>query len=372
MKIVHLTDYFNENVVYQENLLTIGQQELGHQVVVITSNLLIEIPVTKGQRKTKVGSFIFRGVKIIRCPYVFEIKKNSLLYFRKVITNLISEKPDYIFVHDKGLYMFSIIFYKYFINPSVILRMDFHSDYNNSFNSKFGKLYHNFFKFFFKFFGFLFDRYYFIAPEMGQFIHEVYNLPHSKTQLLRLPGDEGETFKFSKEFLRKKWNLKDGHFYIIHSGKLPEGKKTLELINSIKNQDLTLIICGSINDTEEGIKLKKEIENTKNVDYFGWVNPEELRELIKCSDVMVQPGSLSNTFVEAVCIGTPLILANTPQARDLINKKNGLIIDNNSNLEDIQSAINKFLVRQEYYKENASKMKTIFNYKTISKESLKL
>jgi hypothetical protein len=372
MKIVHITDYFNENVVYQENLLTLGQKELGHQVVVITSDLLIEIPVTKGARKTIKGSSFFKGIKIIRCPYVFEIKKNSLLYFRKTLSNLISEKPDYIFIHDKGLYMFSIIVYKYFINPSVILRMDFHSDYNNSFNSKFGKFYHYSFKLFFKFFGFLFDRYYYIAPEMGKFIHEVYDLPQSKTQLLRLPGDEGESKNFSKEILRKKWNLNEGNTYLIHSGKLPEGKKTLELINSIKNLDLTLIICGSINDTEEGVKLKKEIEKTKNVNYLGWLYPEELRELIKCCDVMVQPGSLSNTFVEAVCIGTPLILANTPQAKDLMSKNNGVLIDNDCNIEDIQFSIKKFLTKQDLYKQNANEMKLIFNYITISKESLEL
>lgn len=59
--------------------------------------------------------------------------------------------------------------------------------------------------------------------------------------------------------------------------------------------------------------------------FIGWVNPDELRELIKACDALVQPGTLSNTFVEAVCIGTPLVLADSPQARDLIFAKNGII-----------------------------------------------
>lgn len=370
MKILHITDYFNENVAYQENLLTVGQKELGHEVSVLTSNLLIEIPSTKGARKTKTGFFFDKGVKIIRCPYVFEIKKNSLLYFRKVFFNLISESPDYIFIHDKGLYMFSIIFYKIFINPTVILRMDFHSDYSNSLNSRFGKIYHKSFRLFFHLFGYFFDKYYFIAPEMGKFIHEVYNLPKNKTQLLRLPGDEGQSTKFTKNFLRNKWNLREDYIYIIHSGKLPEGKKTLELIKAIKKFDLCLILCGSIDNTKDGILLKKLIEEEEKVKFIGWVNPEDLRELIKCSDVMVQPGSLSNTFVEAVCIGTPLILSNTPQANDLISSGNGILINGSSSVVNIEIAIENFLRNIDVYKENSKKNKELFNYKTIAKESL--
>lgn len=370
MKILHITDYFNEYVAYQENLLTVGQKELGHEVVVLTSNLLIEIPSTIGARKTETGKFSFKGVKIIRSQYIIEIKKNSLLFFRNVLANLFTERPDYIFIHDKGLYMFSIIAYKIFVKPSVILRMDFHSDYSNSFNSKFGKIYHNSFRLFFNIFGYLFDKYYYIAPEMGKFIHEVYRLPKNKSFLLRLPGDEGESTNFSKNFLRNKWNLKEMEIYIIHSGKLPEGKKTLELIYAIKELNLNLLICGSINDSNEGLLLRKEIENEKKVKYIGWVNPEELRELIKCSDVMVQPGSLSNTFVEAVCIGTPLILADTPQANDLICNENGIIIENKTTIEDIKTAIEVFINNKEIYTENAKNIKELFNYKNIAKESL--
>ncbi len=370
MKIAHITDYFNENLVYQENLLTVGQKELGHEVVVITSNLLIEIPITKGNRKTKVGSFLFKGVKIIRCPYIIEVKKNSLLFFSNVFASLCSEKPDYIFIHDKGLYMFSILAYKIFVKPSVILRMDFHSDYSNSLNSKFGKVYHKLFMIFFKLFGGLFDKYYYIAPEMGIFVHEMYLLPKNKTYLLRLPGDEGKTSKVTIGALRQKWNLEQDETYLLHTGKLPEGKKTIELIEAVEEQNLNLVICGSINDSNEGTVLKDKILNSTNVIYLGWVDADDLRELIKCCDVLVQPGSLSNTFIEAVCIGTPLILADSLQANDLINNENGIIIGNDASIVDIKEAISKFLNNKDFYLENAFKMKYRFNYINIAKQSL--
>ena len=60
MKILHLTGYFNEKVAYQENMLTLGQHELGHEVYVLTSNLLIEIP-------NNVNSRIFRTNTTSKC-----------------------------------------------------------------------------------------------------------------------------------------------------------------------------------------------------------------------------------------------------------------------------------------------------------------
>lgn len=369
MEIVHLTGYFNEKVAYQENLLTRGQIELGHSVSVICSNLLIEIQSTRGKRVLKPGIYDYDDLKVYRLKYLIEIKKNSLVLFFRTIRCLKSIKPDYIFIHDKGFYVLSALLYKLIYNKNILLRMDFHSDFTNSMNSRFGKYYHFLFKIIFKCFGFAFDKYYFIAPEMGSFIHKVYGLPKAKTELLRLPGDGSHVAHMSKEECLQKWGLNSNKINLVHSGKMPEGKKTIELIEAVKNLNVHLVICGSITG-ENSESLKQLIEETSNVEFKGWLNPNQLRELIKASDAVVQPGTNSNTFVEAFCIGTPLILADSPYSRDLISFNNGVIIEKPITSKKIEETLRKFIANMDEYKNSASKERDVFSYKTIAKQSL--
>ena len=249
--------------------------------------------------------------------------------------------------------------------------MDFHSDFTNSMNSKFGKYYHFFFRIIFKFFDFAFDKYYYIAPEMGDFIKKIYNLPPNKCELLRLPGNNNHVVHKTKKEFRKIWKLNEKQIYFLHSGKLPEGKKTIELIKAVEFLDAKLIICGSITGNGSQI-LEDLIRITSNVEYKGWVNPNQLRELIKACDALVQPGTLSNTFVEAVCIGTPLILANSPMARDLICANNGIILKNTVTPENIKQALTNFIINKDEFQTSAKDPVSIFNYKTISKQTLEI
>ena len=47
-------------------------------------------------------------------------------------------------------------------------------------------------------------------------------------------------------------------------------------------------------------------------------------------DYLIQPGSLSNSFIDAICCGLPLILLNTPQGKSLTSSGNGILIQENS------------------------------------------
>ena len=371
MKILHITGYFNEKVAYQENMITKGQNELGHSVYVLTSDLLIGIPSNENKRVVSTGTFDHNGITIVRTPHKFEIKKNSLVYFKNVLKNLRIIRPDYIFVHDKGTYIFSVLFYKIFFNRDMLLRMDFHSDFTNSMNSIFGKYYHFLFRIIFKFFDFTFDKYYYIAPEMGDFINKIYKLPKDKCELLMLPGDDSHVASKSKIQCREKLGLEHGKIYLLHSGKLPEGKKTIELIKAIENLDVELIICGSIYEKKSNL-LTDLINVTANVNYKGWVSPDDLRELIKACDLLIQPGTNSNTFVEAVCIGTPLILSNSPFSKELTKYKNGLIIESSVTVENIRETVEIFISNISKYQKSANINKEVFNYKTIAAQSVKI
>ena len=62
MKIVHVTSYFKEDVAYQENYLTVGQVELGHEVSVVTSNVEYCFNINKDNRTHPLGVTEYKGV----------------------------------------------------------------------------------------------------------------------------------------------------------------------------------------------------------------------------------------------------------------------------------------------------------------------
>ena len=114
----------------------------------------------------------------------------------------------------------------------------------------------------------------------------------------------------------------------MHTGKLPGDKETKAVLDSfmlIKDERFKLIIAGSV-DTEFEKYLHRCIELDNRIQFRGWNSASVLRELFMSADLLVQPGSLSNTFVDAICSGLPVLLDDTPQGRYLTSSGNGSVI----------------------------------------------
>ena len=88
MKILHITGYYNEDLAYQENMLTRGQHELGNEVLVLTSNILYDIPSLEGSRLKNIGETILDGITIIRTKAIIEIKKNNAITRSEAIVSI--------------------------------------------------------------------------------------------------------------------------------------------------------------------------------------------------------------------------------------------------------------------------------------------
>lgn len=374
MKIVHVLSYFKPDVAYQENYLTIGQQEIGNDVYVITSAYEPNFTINKNNRMHKLGEHDYKGVKILRIKILFEMK-NRFIVFRNLLKHLNEIKPDLIFFHDHSPELLNCIRYVR-KNPNTRLVVDIHSTLYNSMNSRFGGLYHkllwqtiikNIQKYYHKVF--------YVAPECKEFALNIYQIDEDKLELLPLPGDASllDNYESIRLKSRKKLGVSEGDKVIFHTGKLPGGKKTLEVLEAfqdINNDNYKMFIAGSIEDDFKE-KLDEYLNKDNRIKFLGWLSATELRDLFIGGDVLLQPGSLSNTFIDAICCGLPIILFNSPQGKYLTRYGNGFLVDDVSK-ESIRNAIYHIFNGDNLnrYRENSFIASEEFHYVNVAKKSV--
>ena len=156
MKIVHLIDYYQPKIGYQEYFLAREHAKLGHKTYVITSDRYFPFPdydkIYKGilgNRFTGPGVKKEEGVHIIRLKS-WEIPHTNLIYLHQLKNSLFKIKPDLVICH--GVYsLTSFIISRYKKNLGFKLIYDNHAAaFNTDFNKSISrKIYHYFYKSFF-------------------------------------------------------------------------------------------------------------------------------------------------------------------------------------------------------------------------------
>ncbi|OAA26748.1 hypothetical protein AT15_06270 [Kosmotoga arenicorallina S304] len=377
MRIVHILSYFKPDLAYQENYLTVGQRELGHEVFIITSKFEPYFQINKGKRTHELGEFDYRGVKILRIRSLYEIK-NRFIVFVNLLKHLRAIQPDMIFFHDHSPELLNCIRYVK-KNPNTKLVIDIHSSFDNSMKSTFGPLYHKvLWRSIVKRIQKYYHKVFYVAPECRDFAIQVYGIDEGKLELLPLPGDASLIKNFTlymnvRRRIREELGVSDSDRVIFHTGKLPGDKKTLEVLaafQQIEDPSFKLFIVGSVENGFRDI-LNKYIERDNRIIYLGWKNASKLKELLVGGDLLLQPGSLSNTFIEAICAGIPLVLADTPQGRYLTKNGNGYLLDEISP-ESIKDGILHVLEKSNFqdYRERSIMASEEYHYINIAKKSV--
>jgi glycosyltransferase involved in cell wall biosynthesis len=176
----------------------------------------------------------------------------------------------------------------------------------------------------------MFDRFFAVAPETVEFMRSYYGLPGKKISLLPLPGDASLMDRADelRSAIRSQLAIAEHCVVLIHAGKLPGDKLTrqvLEAFRGIQGQRYRLLVAGALDEAfvEE---FDGMVRLDSRVKYIGWLPSDRLREVFMASDLLVQPGSLSNTFLDAICCGVPVLLDDTPQGRYLTRHGNGVVV----------------------------------------------
>lgn len=316
MGIVHicLANFYIENMEYQENVLPRKHKELGHDVVILTSQYDFD---SKGTKKTRnSGEYINEdGIKVIILPYndinlylSIRLRLYSNLY--KTLDRL---DPDILFIHGtQSFSMFTIIKYKK-RHPKVRIFADQHGDfYNMPVNTMKDIIKH---KYIFgipsKMINKYLDKFWGVTPWRVEYLKKVYRIPENKTGLLVMGGDENKIdFQNQisiKERLRITYGIKHTDFLIITGGKIDKAKNIhllVEAVSKINNNNLKLVIFGDVKP--EVAEIFNKFKSDKVIK-IGWIQPEDVYNWFLSSDLAIFPGTHSVLWEQACACGLPSV-----------------------------------------------------------------
>jgi glycosyltransferase involved in cell wall biosynthesis len=330
MKIVHLIDYYQPAVGYQETFLAREHKKIGHQVYVVTSDRYFPFPsygsVLKnilGKRIVGKGKRIEEGINVLRLPTI-EILGGPIVLLEGLENALKKINPDLLLCH--GMHsLTAALAGKIKKKLGYRLIYDTHAaPFNTNFNSSIIKrLYHVYFDNFIK--PVVMnnaDGIFAIGDDERDFICREYNLKSTRVPIIHL-GIDKVRFQYSilqRRVLRKKLNLNQSDVLVVYAGKITPEKDIEILCEGLlkcKSDNIKLLLLGDGNGTYIN-KLKTKYNNALII-WLPLVPNKKLGGYYSAADIGVWPGNSSITILEAMSSRLPLILPSTSSTAFLDN-----------------------------------------------------
>lgn len=335
MRIVHVIDYFQPRLGYQETFLAREHACSGHDVCVVTSDRYNPVVYwgdaaksVLGKRVVGAGYFVEEGIKVWRLKALFEVP--HAIWMRGLESKIQELKPDVIIAH--GIVSFSTIrIARLRCKTSFKLICDDHMTFINS-KSKMKILYPLFKWTFSKSIQKAADSLVAILPETKTFMHERYGIPLERMVIIPLGADDN-LFRFdriARQQVRSKLALDESDIVFIYAGKIIPEKGLPLLIEAV-----TKLIAGHNNIkvmlVGDGLqsyinKLKQDVETLSLGGKFVWheaVPNEQLYRIYSAADIAVWPTGASIGMREAMACGLPIIISEDSTVTELIDYHNG-------------------------------------------------
>jgi glycosyltransferase involved in cell wall biosynthesis len=317
MKILHVEAEFIPGLGYQVNLLSKYMKNLGHEVIILSTELDVVRPHQKtyivGNSDKDNNYFKSSGIKILRVPCKGILSDRHIWSF-KVFDKIKEINPDIIFLHDNDT-LVSIIYLMFYLKKHQIpLITDSHMVAIASRN-KFAKL-----------FQFLYRK--IVTPIIirnninvvrtvdDDYILKVFNIPENIAPVISF-GSDVEKFRpndIRKKQLRIKYGIPLENRVFIYTGKLSRDKEGLFLANSLLdpfilniNSNISFLIVSSVNG-EYGKKVEETFNKSSNtIIRMPFVDHEELADVILTADVAIIHYAASLTYFDYLASGLPVI-----------------------------------------------------------------
>ncbi|MBI2107395.1 glycosyltransferase family 4 protein [Candidatus Woesearchaeota archaeon] len=378
MKIVHVTGYFQPELGYEEYYLALNQKKLGHDVYVITSDRIANLPDLKDSLKEikseyssrfrPVGFSEINGIKVYRLKTIFEVKDFLIVKGMKKLLREI--KPDVVHAHEPRQFITMLpAIYKKDIGYKLIC--DQHDyDVFPTIKSKFMTyvIRRSICRFAFK----KADKIIAITPESRDFVKNVYGV--KKEIIDSTLGADTSIFKFNiekRKELRKRLGIKDKEVLLITAGHIGINKKLellIEAFSKTKNSKLLIVGGGNGEYIEELKELIIKLNVKDKVIFLGRISQSELPFYYSAADIGVWPSRATITIIEAMACKLTVIIPNINTVKHLVVYDNGLTFQNK---EDLLEKIN-LLIKDKKLREILSKKaekitKEKFSYENIAK-----
>lgn len=386
MKIVHLclSGPYNDNWGYQDNLLPLYHQKLGHDVTVIATNTMHGpkgpiIECDEGDYRLANG---LRIIRISTKPFITEALGNAYRYY--YVYDLLSLlNPDYIMTHGLvSITALQAIKYRKLMNPKCVIVADTHTDYNNSppKNTLKNKMYFMSLVLLNKICIRHYKRVFAIAPACADYAKGIYRIARSRLELLPLSCDTDEIKWDQQKEVRQEICAKYGFsvedFIIVTGGKLDSVKNTHSLIKAVGESDnhiVKLLVFGSVTDEYKQQLFELLDIYGDRVEYTGFLDLTQIYELYLAADLAVFPGSQSALWQQAIACGLPTVFKKWPNITYLDVGGNCIFLERadwqeiKDVIEDLAIDKNRIMRMREVASSTGFEM---FSYRGTAKKSL--
>ena len=384
MRIVHLIDYFQAPLGYQESSLALSHQQAGHRVVVVTSDRYYPFAGYEkvyyrllGPRIVGTGKRREQGINVVRLPS-WELSRTPVIFLRYLKQTLNSIRPELVFCH--GVYSaLSVMAALYKNSFRYRLVYDSHaSGFNTDFNSHpFKKSYHFIFRLFSPLIFNRADKIFAVGESEKEFLLNDFNLPRHRVEILRV-GIDSRIYSFnplSRLGIRKNLGIKESDTVLVFSGKINPGKDLkvlLRALNKISDPGFILMIIGGGDSSYTG-ELKKMDISPVRIIWLDFVNRNKLVSYFSAADLAVWPGDASIGMLQALSCGLPLIIPEWFGSGYL--KKQGIAVTfPRGNFQLLAEIINKlsknYDLRRKISEKAKNYIKNELSWKKIAEKSL--
>lgn len=344
VKILHicLSNYFDENLEYQENKLVTEHAQMGHEVQVIASTQVFD---DRGRVAycRPVDKLLGHNVRLKRFPYwqiLPMFMSRRVRYYPELAKAIEAFSPDIIIFH--GSSALSLITVAQYIkrNPSKIFYIDSHADQINSGRTTISRIllhrlfYGSILRYALNFAGPLLC----VSQSSMDFARDVYRVEKERLEFFPLGADiidEDERDK-RRAAMRDRLEVAAGEILIVQSGKFNVAKKlavSLRAFSKVPELSARLIICGVLHDDVKD-ECQYLMSLDKRVEHVGWVSANELRDYLCAADIYLQPGTQSVSMQQSLACGCAVILDDIPGHRYYI-RGNGWLVSNEADLVEV-------------------------------------
>jgi glycosyltransferase involved in cell wall biosynthesis len=386
MKIVHVIEYFQPKMGYQETYLAREHGKLGHDVCVVTSDrynpIIFEGDATRqvlGDRIVKSGFFQEEGINVWRLKTLFEIP--PVIWTRGLEKKIRELKPDVVIMHNPVSFA-GIRIARLKKSISFKLIYDDHMTFAAS-RSKLRFLYPLFTLLFSKLIQQSANALVGVSEASRDFMHYRYGIAFERITVIPL-GANIELFQLdaaARSEVRNKLAIPNDNILFIYAGKLIPDKGPHLLVEAAtklmsKHSNINVLILGSGGAEYLG-KMKQHIRNGNLEDRFFWhdaVPNKELHKFYSAADVAVWPREGSLSIMEAMACKLPVIISDTSLVDERVGYGNGLTYAG-EDPADLARQMEKLLDSDTRRRMGANGRKAVeesLNWKTIARQFLEL
>jgi len=180
----------------------------------------------------------------------------------------------------------------------------------------------------------------------GDKVAEYFNIKSDKILFIRNGVDKIDV---NKDEIKSRFKLNENHFNCMCVSRLVGWKRVDRIVsafNKIDNSSIKLYVIG---DGEELDRLK-ELSINENIIFLGSLPSSDVHGLMNCMNCFISMYDISNVgnpLLEALVYNMPIITYNSGNTKDVINEKNGILIES-SNEETIIDELYQYII--EFYK----------------------